>query len=124
YDPALVADLEWAGEVLGRTDLPGMADRRATAPLGSAMLAELQRQFALEPTDRRERDGEAGRWLAGPRRAAGDGGDDLPAADRVDVFVRDRDHALVEAIWSQGDTRLQHVVAERVEVDVDLPASK
>jgi hypothetical protein len=121
-DPAVVADLEWAGTVLERADLPGMADRRAAAPLGSSMLADLARQFALEVTARRERDGEAGQWLAGPRRdGLGDAGEELPLADRVELFVRDRDHALLEVAHLQAGKRLQHLTVRRLEIDVDIP---
>lgn len=122
-EPQVVADLEWAGAVLERSDLPGMADRRATAPLGSAMLADLQRQFELAPTDRRDRGGEAGRWLAGARRASLDDADtELPLADRVELFVRDRDHALLEVTHLQAGKALQQIVVRRLEVDVELPA--
>ncbi|MBX3462463.1 MAG: hypothetical protein KF830_04790 [Planctomycetes bacterium] len=119
-DPVVVADLEWAGQVLDRADLPGMADRRAAAPLGSGMLAELQRQFALELTDRRERQGEAGRWLQGRRRAGldDDGGGAL--ADRVELFVRDRDQALLEMTQLLGDRPLQQLIVRRLEVDAAL----
>ncbi|MBL9076116.1 MAG: hypothetical protein JNL08_01350 [Planctomycetes bacterium] len=123
FAPELVADLEWAGSVLGRSDLPGMADRRAMAPLGSTMLVELQREFALGVVDgRRDRAGEPGTWLAGPRRGGlDDDGSGQPMADRVEVFVRDRDHALVEANWLQGERRVQQIVVQRLEVDGDLP---
>jgi len=121
--PAVVADLEWAGEVLERADLPGMADSRAAAPLGSSMLADLQRHFDLAATERRDRNGEPGRWLAGARRAGLDDQDtELPLADRVELFVRDRDHALLEVTHHQGDKRLQQIVVQRLEVDVDIPA--
>lgn len=120
----MVADLEWAGAVLERADLPGMADSRAAAPLGSAMLAGLQRHFDLAVTDRRERGGEAGRWLAGARRAGIEDQDtELPQADRVELFVRDRDHALLEVAQLQGDKPLQRIVVQRLEVDVDVPAA-
>lgn len=122
FDPTVVADLEWAGAVLERADLPGMVDRRAQSPLGSAMVADLQRHFDLAPTDRRDRDGEAGRWLAGPRRAGLEDQDtELPQADRVELFVRDRDHALLEVTHLQAGKPLQHVVVQRLEVGVELP---
>jgi hypothetical protein len=120
-EPRLVADLVWAGEVLDRTDLPGIADRRADAPLGSTMLAGLARQFVLAPSERRERAGDAGQWFVGPRRAAPDVEEvDLPLADRVEVFVRDRDHALLEVVQWLGERRVQHIVVSKVEIDVDL----
>ena len=123
-EPEVVADLEWAGGVLGRSDLPGMADARAEAPLGSSMLADLGRQFDLQPTGRTERAGEAGTWLAGPRRAKLEDQDpQLPLADRVELFVRDRDSALIEVSHLQGDQPLQRIVVEKLEVDLELPAS-
>jgi len=123
-EPPVVADLEWAGAVLQRSDLPGMADSRAAAPLGSTMLAELQRHFDLAATDRRERGGEAGQWFAGARRAGLEDQDtELPQADRVELFVRDRDHALLEVAQLQGDKPLQRIVVERLDVDTDIPAA-
>lgn len=123
-DPATVADLEWAGAVLDRSDLPGMSDRRAASPLGSAMVDELRRQFALTPDGRKARNGDAGVWLSGPRRAGLDDQDvDLPLADRVELFVRDADRALLEVRQLQGDAVLQHVVVARIDVDVDMPAT-
>ncbi|MEO6594504.1 MAG: hypothetical protein ABIP94_07110 [Planctomycetota bacterium] len=118
---SVVEDLEWAGEVLERADLPGMADRRATAPLGSSMLADLRRQFDLAVDARSERSGEAGQWIAGARRAGlEDQGPELPLADRVELFVRQRDHALLEIKHLQADKVIQHIVVVRLEVDVEL----
>ncbi len=123
-EPAIVADLEWAGEVLQRADLPGMADRRATSPLGSSMLADLRRTFDLLVEPRTDRDGEAGQWLAGKRRAGLDDADpELPLADRVELFVRQRDHALLEVKHLQGEKVLQHLVVKKLECGLPLPAS-
>jgi len=122
-DPKIVADLEWAGEVLDRADVPGMKDRRAQAPLGSSMVVDLQQKFALAATDRKDRNGERGTWLAGARRAGLDAQDaDVPMADRVELFVRDSDRALLEVRHLQRDAVVQHLVVA-VQVDVDLPAS-
>ena len=121
-DAATVKDLEWAGTVLDRADLPGMADRRATAPLGSAMVADLRQKFELAPTDRKERNGERGSWLAGARRAGLDAQDpDVPLADRVELFVRDSDRALLEVRHLLADKVMQHIVVNRVEIDVEIP---
>ncbi len=123
-DPQVTADLAWAGVVLQRSDLPGMADSRAASPLGSAILADLQRHFDLVATERHERLGDAGRWFAGARRAGLDDQDtELPQADRVELFVRDRDHALLEVTYLQAGKQLQHIVVGKLEVDVDIPAS-
>jgi hypothetical protein len=130
YDPTVVADLEWAGGVLQRSDLPGMADRRAGAPLGATVLAGLGRQFALAPDARRDRQGEAGTWLVGPRRSGLEGGQaeggsgDLPLADRVEAFVRERDLALLEVVHHQGEVVVQHLVVESLALDVELPAAR
>mgnify|MGYP004100082491 CR=1 FL=1 len=66
--PKLAEDLEWAGTVLDRSDLPGMRDARADSPLGSSMLDSLRREFTLALTDKLTRGDDAGMWLAGPRR--------------------------------------------------------
>ena len=123
-DATIVADLEWAGGVLSRSELPGMGDSRAVTPLGSAMLADLRRSFDLEVTGRTERGAESGQWLAGKRRAGLDQQDpESPLADRVEIFVRDRDQALVEVTHFLGGKRLQQIVVTRLDVDIDLPAS-
>ncbi len=123
-DAVIVADLEWAGAVLKRSDLPGMADERAESPLGSAVVADLRRSFALVPSDKKERDGEAGTWLVGARRNDVDEADpDLPMADRVELFVRAKDHALLEVRQWQREKVVQQIVVAKVEVDPDLPAS-
>lgn len=120
-DRKVVADLAWAGEVLERADLPGMKDRRASAPLGSAMVAELQRHYLLAVEPRAQRQGEAGVWLAGKRKPGLDADDpDLPVADRVELFVRTADHALLEIGMWQGETQVQHLVVDKLVVGVDL----
>ena len=121
-DAAIVADLEWAGEVLARANLPGMKDRRAGAPLGSAMLDDLSQQFLLKVTERKERSGEAGQWLAGDRRPLGDQDADLPIGNRVELFVRDKDKALLEVVHHQGEKVVQRIEVRRLEVDADIPA--
>lgn len=124
-EPAVVADLEWAGQVLEKSDLPGMADRRANSPLGSSMLADLRRHFDLaKDAARKERLGEKGKWLIGKRRAGLDDADpELPLADRVELFVRDSDQALVEVKHLQNDKLLQHIVIKKLELGLSLPAS-
>lgn len=131
-DPKIVADLEWAGAVLQRDDLPGMPplaagdapERRASSPLGSALLAAMQRQFDLKVDARTERGGEPGRWYTG-RRRGGVGSDaaDAPAADAVSLFVRAADLALLELELRQGDTVLQRLVVDRLVVDPPLEPS-
>lgn len=117
---AIVVDLEWAGEVLERSDLPGMADRRADAPLGSDLLAGLHKRFALT-LEAGKRGEDAGVWLRGPRRAqANDLDPALPRADRVEVFVRDRDKAVVEMLQRQGDKVVQRVTVQKLELGKPL----
>lgn len=120
-DPVVVADLAWAGEVLERSDLPGMRDARAMAPLGSSMVAELQRHFLLQATDRSERGGEAGVWLRGQRKPGLELDDpDLPMADQVELFVRGADHALLEVVHKQGESVVQHLVVETLTTGIDV----
>ncbi len=119
----IVADLAWAGGVLQRADLPGMADRRAESPLGSGMLAELRRHYDLKVDARTERGGEAGSWIVGARKPGLDVQDpDLPVGDRVEVFVRAKDHALLELKELQGQKVVQQVAVESLELGLDLPA--
>lgn len=119
--PEVVADLEWAGVVLDRSDLPGMGDARAEAPLGSNLLAELARQFALQVGEKKERAGEAGIWLVGERRP---GLPELelqvPEANRVTAFVRDADHAVLEIVYHQQDKVLQRIDVKRCAVNVPI----
>jgi hypothetical protein len=101
------------------------AERRAASPLGSGLLAAVRRQFDLAVQPRGERDGQPGTWLAGPRRgdlAADD--PDLPIADRVELFVRTADLALVHMRQLQGEQVVQQVDVEALERDVDLPAAR
>lgn len=119
-DPHLVADLEWAGRVLRRDDLPG-TERRAEAPLGSAIVAALARHFAFVRSERTTRGDDTGTWLTGPRRAGLDVQDaDVPTADRVELFVRARDHALLEARWLEGDAVVQVLAVDALEVDAPI----
>lgn len=128
-DSKTVTDLEWAGEVLHRDDLPGMApqgagttsDRRAATPLGSSVLAAMHRQFELVQEERSERGGESGRWFQGKRRAGLDAQDaELPLAERVALFVRTADLALLELEQFAGDAVLQRLVVEELVVDPPL----
>lgn len=120
--PAVVGDLEWAGEVLRRSDLPGMRDGRADSPFGSAMLDELRASFDLKVVaDRKDRRGEAGTWLAGERRpGVGDLDADLQVPTRVEVFLRGTDQAVLEVAHYQGDKVVQHIDVKVLEVDVPI----
>lgn len=121
-DAATVEDLEWAGEVLDRSDLPGMADGRARSPLGSGLVRDLDRAFELA-VESGEHAGQPGRWLRGARRRGLDERDpELPAADRVEVFVRDADRAVVHARFFVGEEVVQSITVEKVECDVTFPA--
>ncbi|MFY9345859.1 MAG: hypothetical protein WAT39_25430 [Planctomycetota bacterium] len=116
-DSKLVADLDWAGEVLGRDDLPGMRDRRTSAPLGSALLAHAHAHFQLAATAG-ERAGEAGTWLDGPRKKGLDVEDpELPVADAIKLFVRAKDQVLLEVRHLQADKVVQQMIVEAVHID-------
>jgi hypothetical protein len=123
-DAALVTDLEWAGRVLQRDDLPGMTDPRAQAPLGSGLLLELQRHFDLQiDAARSERQGEAGTWLQGRRKSGLDLDDPaLPIADRVEVFVRSSDRALLEVVQRRGDQVTEAIEVTSLQVGLTVPA--
>jgi hypothetical protein len=122
-DSKLVADLEWAGEVLAAEDVPGMKARRVAAPLGSILVAHAKTHFDLAEASKKDREGEVGKWLAGPRKKGLDVEDPgLPVADIVEMFVRDKDLALLEVRYKQADKVIQHLVVDRVQIDVELPA--
>ncbi len=117
----VVADLEWASVILKKTDLPGMVDGRAQSPLGSGMITDLMRTFDLAIAKEKEHEGDQGIWLRGARRAGLDAQDpDLPLADRVEVFVRDRDHAVLLARYFVGVDVVQQVTVEKIEVGAKL----
>ena len=119
--PDLVADLEWASVILQKSDLPGMSDSRAQSPLGSGMVKDMLRTFDLTVADAREFAGDQGTWLRGPRRADIDAQDpDLPLADRVEVFVRDRDHAVLLTRFYVGADVVQEVKVESLVVGVEF----
>jgi len=121
FDAAVVRDLEWAGGVLKRSDMPGMSDGRAQSPLGSGTVRDLRRTFDLKIGARKERDGEAGTWIEGKRKQGLDEQDpDLPVADRVELFVRDADHALLSARYFVGDDVVQEITIEKLELGVEL----
>ena len=120
----VVRDLEWAGTILERSDLPGMVDPRASAPLGSGLIAEVMQTFDLRVDARDARDGEAGVWIVGQRKAGLDEQNpDLPLADRVEFFVRGSDNAVMLARYLAGSELLQQIVVESVEIDVELQAA-
>lgn len=124
FDPKLVADLEWAGEVLGTEHLPGMQGRRANAPLGSAIVQHARTHFDLVVDSRPDRKGEPGVWLVGKRKRGLDPADpELPLADATELFVRSKDMALLELRQLQGNKVVQQVVVDKLEVDAEIPAS-
>jgi len=117
----VVADLEWASVILNKADLPGMIDARAQSPLGSGMIMDLMRTFDLVIAKEKEHKGDKGIWLRGARRAGLDAQDpDLPLADRVEVFIRDRDHAVLLARYFVGVDVVQQVTVEKIEVDAEF----
>jgi hypothetical protein len=123
YDKELVADLEWAGEVLQRTDLPGVSDARAMAPLGSEMLADLAQRFDLQEMHGKDHAGQGGTWYGGDRRPGGaqDDDADLPLADRVELFLRSPDNALFEVVYLQAGKPIQRIKVESLAVGEAMP---
>jgi hypothetical protein len=118
-DAETAADLEWAGEVLQREQVPGLADGRAQAPLGSAMVADLARTYDLQPLPRRDRQGQEGMWLGGALRPGlqPEADADVPLGDRVELFVRNPDQALLEVVLMQGTKTVLRIAVSRVEID-------
>jgi hypothetical protein len=123
-DAALVADLEWAGQVLQRHDLPGLADARAAAPLGSAMVEDLARRYQLAPLGKKDQDGQPGTWYGGDRRPGpGLQGEDpdVPLADRVELFVREGDQVLLQVVHLRLGKVVQRIRVGTLVVDEPMP---
>jgi len=123
-DPGLLADLEWAGEVLGRDDLPGMGDSRAASPLGSSMVKDLATRYQLARLSHNTKNGQDGTWYGGDRRIGpGDTGEDdsLPLADRVELFVRDGDLALLEVVFLQAGRPVQRITVKKLVLGEAMP---
>lgn len=114
-DAEVLRDLEWAGEVLRRSDLPGAPDQRAVSPLGSSMVADLAQRYELAKLSHKWKDGSEGHWYGGDRRTGpGEAEDpDLPLADRVELFVRD-DLALQEVVFLQMGKVVQRITVEEL----------
>lgn len=122
-DASVVADLEWAGTVLQKTDLPFQPDARGRAPLGSAMLADLARRFDLKASDKKDEALRKGRWFAGDRKKTEkleDDGEDLPVSDRIEVFVRDADHALLDVVHFRSGEVVQRIHAVELVLDEEM----
>ena len=117
-DAALLADIEWAGKVLQRSNLPGQSDLRESAPLGSAVVEDLGRRYAIAKLSDKDHRGQVGTWYGGDRRTGPglEGEDpDQPLEDRVEFFVRSPDSALLEVVYLQLGKPVQRIrVAELV----------
>lgn len=126
-DQETMRDLEWAASVLGKADeVPGV-DRRAAAPLGSAMLQELSRQYALAPLSKKDRDGQPGQWIGGELRPAAvrPPADEMPLPGRVELFVRDGDRALLDTIYFDAQNKVvQRIKMVKLEVDRPMTADE
>lgn len=111
YDRDLMRDLEWAGLVLQRSDLPGSKDARVSAPLGSEIVADLAQHYELAVMRSRERAGEEGTWYGGDRKPQQGQGDDadLPVADHVELFLRKQDTALLEVTYLANGKPIQRI---------------
>lgn len=129
-DKKVLADLEWAAAALQEEDAPFAEDARASAPLGSAMLRDLSRRYDLVPLSRRESAGQPGIWYGGdqkPRPKAEDGEDadadlDLPIADRVEVFVREGDHAALDVVHLLRGEVIQRITVKKLVLDEPMSA--
>lgn len=122
-DPEIVTDLEWASGVLKKSDLPGMTDTRAQSPLGSGMVRDLSRIFDLAIAEDKKHDEHQGTWLRGARKAGLDAQDpDLPLADRVELFVRSADHALLMTRFFVGEDVVQELKVHTLELGAKFAA--
>ena len=123
YDKELVADLEWAAEVLQRTDLPGARDARASSPLGSEMVADLAQRYDLQLMPKKDRAGQEGAWYGGDRKPTTGPADDTdqPIADRVEFFLRGPDQALLEVVFLQAGKPIQRIVVDKLVVGGAMP---
>jgi sirohydrochlorin ferrochelatase len=123
-DAGLVADLEWAGQVLQRSNVPGLADARAAAPLGSSMVEDLARRYQLAELSRKDQNGQPGVWYGGDRRAGpGLQGEDpdVPLADRVELFVREGDRAVLQVVYLRLGKVVQRIRVGALVVDEAMP---
>jgi len=121
--PEVVRDLEWASGVLQKSDLPGMVDSRAQSPLGSGMVRDMSRVFDLAVAEDSKYGDHQGTWLRGGRKAGLDAQDpDLPLADRVEIFVRGRDHAMLLTRFYVGKDVVQELKIDELEVGAKLEA--
>lgn len=125
-EPALVADVVWASRLLDKGEgLPGVDDGRAESPLGSAMLADLARMYELRVLSSTPRKGTEGTWVGGDVRPGLDPQQvgDLPLADRVEVFLRSPDDAMLEVVYLQDGKPIQRIEVTALEVDRPMELS-
>ena len=111
-EKALLDQLESASAALGDGGDPGFVPPgrdQAAGPLGSVMLADLDKQFALELAGPKLVDGAEAYVVSGDRREdAPDAAEDFGAGDRVEVVVRRADLALVRMTqFAQGKTMIE-----------------
>jgi hypothetical protein len=123
YDKELLQDLEWAAEVLQRTDLPGGKDARVAAPLGSEIVADLAQRYELQAMRSRSRDGQAGTWYGGDRKPSPGQEDDadIPIADHVELFVRQQDTALLEVVYLSQQKPIQRIKIDEIVLGEPMP---
>ena len=83
----------------------------------------LARSGELAPGDDTKHGDHQGTWLRGARKAGLDAQDpDLPLADRVEVFVRGRDQAMLLARFFVGKDVVQELKVEQLKVGAELSA--
>ena len=123
-DKSLLEDLDWAGKVLEREDLAGVGDRRAASPLGRAMVEDLAMRYQLAELSQTPKGGQDGTWYGGDRKAGPgvEGNDpDMPLADRVELFVRKSDSALLEIVFLQLGKPTQRISVEDLVIGEAMP---
>lgn len=126
-DNETLADLEWAGKVLQRDDLVPGTDSRAAAPLGSELIAELRRNYALAVLSHRDLDGQSGMWIGGDLEHGlqPESDPELLLPDRVELFVREPDHAVLEVVHLQNGQKepVQRIRVQKLVVDQPMDAA-
>jgi hypothetical protein len=122
-DPVLLADLDWAGKALNQAGA-GLQDPRAGSPLGRAMVEDLARRYDLAKMNRRVENGQDGIWYGGPQRQQASGEAmpaDMPIADRVELFVRESDKALMQIVFLQGANAIQRIRVDNLVIGEAMP---
>jgi len=114
---SLMEQLDEAARLLGPdASVLGAFDSRSLSPLGSRMLRDLDERYDLEVQKRASLGSHRG------YRVGGDLRDDVPAAgpvtpDRVELFIREHDGAVLEMVQFRDGVPLTKVRIEELELD-------